>query len=60
MKIETETVTVTETTKTIELSTDDIETLLGEKLKLSGNAKYNWSVGQWVSLSIIDVKKETL
>lgn len=47
-----------ETTIRHELSTEDIEEILRERLELSSDADFNWHIGQRVSLSISEIKEE--
>lgn len=60
MQDEIEVVVEKTSTRRIELTTDDIEALLTEVLKLSKNAEFSWSIGQWASLSVVDKRKEIL
>jgi hypothetical protein len=50
----------TKTSETIELTTDEIEAILDAKYSKRGwTVKYDWNVGQWVSLTIVRSKEET-
>lgn len=40
--------------RTVEITTDDIEALLEKHLKLSSDASFHWSAGQWPSLTVTD------
>lgn len=52
--------TTTKTIETIELTTDDIEAILdAEYAKRGWTVKYDWNIGQWVSLTIVRSKEES-
>ena len=50
--------TTIETTERYEFSTDDIEELIKDKYKFAGDVRFDWNIGQWVSLNVV-VKSTT-
>lgn len=58
MKLKKSGKTTVETIERYELSTDDIERIIEEACGLSGEIKFNWQMGQWISLDI-EVKNIT-
>jgi len=50
--------TTIETTERYEFSTDDIEELIKAKYNFAGDVRFDWNIGQWVSLNVV-VKSTT-
>ena len=50
--------TTMEKTEEYELSTEDIEEIIKDRLKLRGDIQFKWDIGQWISLVIIAKNKD--